>query len=168
MIHKYSACIWVLGTSVSTPQTMFLSPPPPQPPRIRSLVRSKSQCLSRRGPAVVPPDTCLIPPWIRGGLTMSNNDVILIDSWNKIDLIIFYHIHVCKCQQRRSACTNVQSDYRHLWCLLILVFTFMLGFDAIRVSFSFLFFFFFFFFVLFLYVCYTVKLLNCGTPDSLL
>ena len=34
----------------------------------------------RRGPAVVPPDTCLIPPRIRGGLTMSNDDVIMIDS----------------------------------------------------------------------------------------
>ena len=53
------------------PRTCPLSIPPRDtliPPRIR------------RGPAVVPPDTYLIPPRIRGGLTMSNGDVIMIDS----------------------------------------------------------------------------------------
>ena len=86
------------------PRTCPLSIPPRDtliPPRIR------------RGPAVVPPDTSLIPPRIRGGLTISNDDVIMIDSWDKIDLVIFLHVHVCKRQQRRSACTIVQSDHRH-------------------------------------------------------
>ena len=110
----------VFSPAHSAPRTIFQSPP-------RIPLRSKSQCLSRCGPGVVPPDTCLIPPRICGGLTMSNNDVIMIDSWNKIDLVIFYHVHVFTCQQRRSACTNVQSDHRHLWYLLILFFTFMLG-----------------------------------------
>ena len=68
-------------------------PPPPPPPRIRSPFRSKSQRLSRRGPPIKKKKkkkkTCLIPPWIRGRLTMSNHDVIMIDSWDKMDLVIF-------------------------------------------------------------------------------
>ena len=72
----------VFFTSPVTPADTFSKPPadsrtcplsiPPRdtliPPQIR------------RGPAVVPTDTCLIPPRIRGGLTMSNDNVIMIDS----------------------------------------------------------------------------------------
>ena len=75
----------------------FLSPPPPPPPadpRTCPLSIPPRDTLIppriRRGPAVVPPDTCLISPRIYGGLTMSNDDVIMIDSSDKIDLVIFY------------------------------------------------------------------------------
>ena len=82
----------VFFTSPLTPADNFSKPPAdprtcplPIPPR-DTLIPP----LIRRGPAVVPPDTCLIPPRIRGGLTMSNDDVIMIDSWDKIDMVIFY------------------------------------------------------------------------------
>ena len=74
------------NAAYSTVQGFFTSPLSPPGPFFKaprgfpSQVRSKSQCLSRCGPGVVPPDTCLIPPRICGGLTMSNNDVIMIDS----------------------------------------------------------------------------------------
>ena len=103
LIHRLYPTVQSRGffTSPLTPADNFSKPPadprtcplsiPPRdtliPPRIR------------RGPAAVPPDTCLIPLRIRGGLTMSNDDVIMIDSWDKIDLVIF----TCTCMQTTTA-----------------------------------------------------------------
>ena len=69
---------------------------------------------------------------------MSNDDAIMIDSWDKIDLVIFYMYmyandnsadqHALLCSPTiaiRDICLNA---YIHF------LFTFMLGFDAIRVG----------------------------------
>ena len=72
----------VFFTSPLTPADNFSKPPvdpricPLSIPPRDTLIPPRIRC----GPAVVPPDTCFIPPRIRGGLTMSYDDVIMIDS----------------------------------------------------------------------------------------
>ena len=83
-VHHIQYSPGVFSPARSPPRTIFLSPPPPPPPRIRAPVRSQSHrgiILFRRGSAVDPRWSPKIPVLFhRGGLTMSYDDVIIIDS----------------------------------------------------------------------------------------